>query len=192
MIPLFEQYVVTTLSPREFEKRFTDSSRLDVMKWCNQNLQYINQGRDRRVFDLGGNFVVKVAKNENGYAQNVAGQGLDVYGDAFLKIEQIGTDWQWVVYPKAEKITRKEFEQLSGIKFSQFKDMIQKIHDYHIWHKEVDIGFMDDYELIQDIDNVVGDTSAEYCTDLARITNWGRIGNRLVLVDMGTFGQMGQ
>jgi len=66
----------------------------------------IGSGSGRRVFDLENGYVVKVAKNKKGFAQNEAEYQISSASNSalFAKVLQISEDYRMLIMQKAEKI----------------------------------------------------------------------------------------
>ena len=68
--------------------------------------QYIGSGSCRDVFDLGNGYVIKVAKNKAGIAQNKSEYKISSYDDSdlFAKVIQTSNDFSLLIMQKANKI----------------------------------------------------------------------------------------
>ncbi len=66
----------------------------------------IGTGSGRTVFDLGNGFVIKVARNRRGIAQNKAEYHISSAIDSclFAKIQHVSEDYRFLIMVKAEKI----------------------------------------------------------------------------------------
>lgn len=124
---------------------------------------YIGSGSGRYVFDIGYGYVVKVAKNRKGFAQNKAEYQIASvdHSNIFAKILQVSDDYELLIMEKAEKIRSiadvwDYFHVKSSSEFYQLKEL-----------KEIS----SKYSLI--------------LPDLRRPANWGRINGRPVIIDYG-------
>ncbi|HKM34581.1 MAG TPA: hypothetical protein VJY54_07545, partial [Lachnospiraceae bacterium] len=96
-----------------------------------EKYRYIGSGSGRRVFDLENGYVVKVAKNIKGIAQNKVEYqiSLEDHTNLFAKITYVADDFQLLIMEKAELIqnisevwkyfdvkNKSEFLQLESIK----------------------------------------------------------------------------
>lgn len=139
----------------DFEQIILDISR--------QTYIYIGSGSGRRVFDLGNEYVVKVAKNKKGIAQNEAEYQISLINrsNLFAKISQVSEDFSLLIMEKADKIKKisdvwKYFNVKSNrglFKLEELKDISSK------------------YNLL--------------LQDLCRPANWGKINERPVIIDFG-------
>ena len=68
--------------------------------------RYIGSGSSRQVFDLGNGYVIKVAKNRAGIAQNKSEYIISSnnYSNLFAKVVQASKDFKLLIMQKADKI----------------------------------------------------------------------------------------
>jgi len=68
--------------------------------------RYIGSGSGREVFDLGNGYVIKVAKNRAGIAQNKSEYKISYNDDSnlFAKVIQVSNDFNLLIMQKANKI----------------------------------------------------------------------------------------
>jgi hypothetical protein len=68
--------------------------------------RYIGSGSSRDVFDLGNGYVIKVAKNLAGIAQNKSEYNISQYDDSglFAKVVQVSNDFKFLIMEKADNI----------------------------------------------------------------------------------------
>ena len=125
--------------------------------------RYIGSGSSRRVFDLGNGYVVKVAKNRAGIAQNKMEYKISLtdLSNLFAKVIQVSEDFYALIMEKADKIDNfsyvcNYFKARSIIEVLKLKE-IQDIH-YR-------------YNLL--------------LNDLCRTSSWGIINGRPVIIDYG-------
>ena len=124
---------------------------------------YIGSGSGRQVFDLRNGYVVKVAKNTAGIAQNKAEYKISFidYSNLFAKVIQASSDFRLLIMKKANKIYNissvwKYFNVTSKRELFNLKEL-QNIKKR--------------YDLLLD--------------DLDRVSSWGTINGRLVIIDYG-------
>ena len=125
--------------------------------------RYIGAGSARKVYDLDNGFVIKIARNIKGIAQNEA-EFLISNNDNYsllAKVYFISNDYRYLIMKKANNI-KSEGELLNYFKIKNKRELsnnkfIKEIHDRHnlVW------------------------------ADLYKFTSWGKIKNRLVLIDYG-------
>lgn len=125
--------------------------------------RFIGSGSGRRVFDLENGYVVKVAKNKRGVAQNEAEQQIALADDTdlFAKIAQVSDDHILLIMEKADKIRGisdvwKYFNVKSNRELFQLKELRESYSKYNL-----------------------------LLSDLSRSDNWGKIDEKLVIIDYG-------
>lgn len=127
------------------------------------NYNYINSGSGRRVFDLGNGYVVKVAKNQKGIAQNEVEYRIksDIDSYIFATILDTSKDYKYLIMEKADKI----------YSFSYI------LRYYHVNHMR---------ELLKrdDIQYAIH-THHLMPVDLYKLTNWGIVNEVPVIIDYG-------
>ena len=125
--------------------------------------RYIGAGSARKVYDLDNGFVIKIARNIKGIAQNEAEFLIsnDDNSSLLAKVYFISNDCRYLIMKKAN-VVKSERELLNYFKIENKKELssnkfIKEIHDRHnlVW------------------------------ADLYKFTSWGKIKNRLVLIDYG-------
>ena len=162
------------------------------MRYVQSHLKKIGDGSARRVYEIDNDHVLKLAKNKKGIAQNyVEGDwGLHRMYDILPElIEKDEEDDLWLIVKKADKITKKEFERLTGIKFSDFADSIRyelaRVSSPHVpWGKPEEYEDIIDNEFFQDL----VDMSVNFdfpSGDFERISSYGEIDNEPTVVDVG-------
>lgn len=88
------------------------------IKSANENLTRIGSGSGRIVYDIDGEKVFKLAKNQKGTAQNEAeiNIGTDYYTQSIVtKVYEYSEDYTWIIAEKAKKVSGKRIEELTGI-----------------------------------------------------------------------------
>lgn len=125
--------------------------------------QKIGTGSGRRVYQLDSEYVIKVAYNRKGYAQNAVEAYISQTDESelFAKIFYYSHDYHYLIMERAERINNYsiiyEYFHVRTVKelFSlpEFRDILNK------------------YNLL--------------IPDLCRPVNWGLIGSRPVIIDYG-------
>ncbi|MBB6625600.1 hypothetical protein H7E67_19560 [Clostridium gasigenes] len=98
--------------------------------------RYIGSGSGRKVFDLGNGYVIKVAKNIAGIAQNQVEYQISFNDNSnlFAKVIEVSGDFKFLIMKKADTINNfshvlkyfnvsnsREFIRLKGIQTIQWK-----------------------------------------------------------------------
>lgn len=125
--------------------------------------RYIGAGSARKVYDLNNGFVIKIARNIKGIAQNEAEFLIsnDDESSLFAKVYFLSDDYKYLIMEKANGI-KSEKEILNYFKIQNKKQLksnedIKEVHDK--------------YNLVW--------------ADLYKFTSWGKIKDKLVLIDYG-------
>lgn len=125
--------------------------------------RYIGSGSGRRVFDLDNGYVVKVAKNRKGIAQNQVEYkiALSDHSNLFAKILMVSKDYGLLIMEKADRIQSFSYV-FKYYNVKSFRELfrLEQIRDN-----------LSQYNLI--------------AKDLTRASNWGIVNNRPVIVDYG-------
>ncbi|ROR28339.1 hypothetical protein EDD66_105281 [Mobilisporobacter senegalensis] len=132
-------------------------------KFRNREYKYIAEGSGRRVYDLGNGYVVKVAKNPRGFAQNKVEYDIAKNSNLqiFATVLTVSDDFRYLIMERAERI-KNIYYVMNYFKVKNAREL------YHL--KELQ-DIARDYELI--------------LRDLGRASNWGQIKDRPVIVDYG-------
>jgi tRNA nucleotidyltransferase/poly(A) polymerase/2'-5' RNA ligase len=87
-------------------------------KYIDNYLQSVGSGTGRAVYDIDGNYVLKLAKNPKGIAQNEAEAGAGSYNDTehiVAKVIDEADDYSWLISEKGKKVTENRIKQITGI-----------------------------------------------------------------------------
>lgn len=123
----------------------------------------IGVGSGRLVFDLGNEYVVKVAKNIRGIAQNEAEYKIAVTSDTYLfaKILRASESFRFLIMEKTEKIQSISFVwNYFNVKSNKELFKIKELQDISRKYK---------LEI----------------RDLGRAKNWGQINGKPIIIDYG-------
>ena len=157
-------------------------------EYAERNLKHLSSGSSRIVYLTPGQTIVKLAKNDKGIAQNKAEANPQMKSKFLNKILSCAKNCAWIEVPFLDKITEKEFEKMTGLKFEDFGESIryalkdvsgntdkEKPKNF----KEVEKS--DIYKELKDI----GEKFKLMPGDLARISSWGAKNGNPVLIDAG-------
>lgn len=127
------------------------------------NYHYIGSGSGRKVFDLGNGYVVKVAKNNRGIAQNEAENHISSsdQSELFAKTIKVSDDFRMLIMEKADRIRD----------FSEVRKYFNVKTNRELFRLEEIKSVFPNHNLL--------------LNDLYRIANWGMINNRPVIIDYG-------
>lgn len=172
------------------------------LKYCKEHFgQVIGNGSSRVCFQIDDNWVLKLAKNEKGIAQNTEEGQYDYYRDTFdctPKINYDLSDMDNFTYIVAEYILPakpKDFIECLGIDFATLCSFLKwtnnqysRVKGFGAMNNERATNLIEDNEAIDDIYNYLIDYR-RIIGDFCRITNWGMVlreGNpTMVMLDNG-------
>lgn len=115
------------------------------------------------VYDIGSGYVVKVAKNKKGIAQNRAEYAISQKGESrlFARIHKVSQNFDMLVMEKAEKLEQFT-EVFEHYKVNSYIELF-RLPEFRKLTRE--------YGLLE--------------PDLRRNKNWGKINGRPVIIDYG-------
>lgn len=164
-----------------------------MLDYADSFLETLGTGSSRRAFLLSGKYVLKIALNEKGLAQNQA--EMDVFTNpqsqaVVAKVYSFDPKYQWLISDLVKPITDVgEFQQLSGIEWREFCDQVNR----GMKNKAVEPS---DDAFVKSVVNTAlknnllrgdiaqQDHSREASEDV--LSHWGKTpGGRLVLLDYG-------
>ncbi|MCE5221674.1 MAG: hypothetical protein LLF98_10535 [Clostridium sp.] len=125
--------------------------------------RYIGSGSGRKVFDLGNGFVIKVAKNQAGIAQNKTEYKISANdtSNLFAKVIDISNDFKLLIMQKAYKINNISYVW----KYFNVKSKRELLNSKELQN------IKRNYNLLLD--------------DISRRSSWGIINGRPMIIDYG-------
>lgn len=180
----------------------TDSEELSKMDKFAKRIRFVSEkypkiasGSSRVVFDINDKFVLKLAKNEKGIAQNETENDWVLqssYESIIAPIYKSADDGTWLVSFKAKKMTKSLFKAILGYSFDDFGRWLIYYYYEHNPNRYIRPSPVNQEleELISasefgfEIKNLMLDFDMPY-GDLVRISSYGELGGRVVLVDYG-------
>lgn len=157
-------------------------------EYAERNLKHLSSGSSRIVYLTPGKTIVKLAKNDKGIAQNKAECNPKMKSKYLNKILSCAKNHSWIEVPYLEKITEKDFEKMTGLKFNDFGESIR--YGLREVSGNTDKEKPDNFAEVEksDIYREVHDFGARFKLmpgDLARISSWGEKNGNPVLIDAG-------
>ena len=127
------------------------------------NYIYIGSGSSRNVFDLGNGYVMKVAKNIAGIAQNKSEYRISLIDSSnlFADVIRVSKGFDILVMRKAYRIKK-------------FSDIL----DYYKVRSQEELFNLEKFRNIQYKYNLL-------YGDLSRVSSWGIINGRPIIIDYG-------
>lgn len=158
------------------------------IEYAERNMERLSSGSSRMVFETSDGYILKLAKNEKGLAQN------GVESEPSMRTKHVNgaldsdPDDKWILAEKAEKITAEDFEKLTGLTFQEFSDAIsyglRNISGGSDVKKPKDFDKISENEFYHDIWSVASEHNL-LPGDLVRMSSFKKIEDRIVLVDAG-------
>lgn len=166
-------------------------SRLETFKervdYAEQHLKHLSSGSSRVIYVMDDGVVLKLAKNKKGLAQNKAEANPEIKSKYINKTLAADKDGIWKTSPYLEKITEKDFEELTGINFKDFGAALSYgLQDVAGDSEEKPKGFGEiaKSEIYKDL-VAIGKKWDLMPGDLERISSWCKDKDHPVVVDIG-------
>jgi hypothetical protein len=157
-------------------------------KYAENNLSHLSSGSSRIVYLTPGKTIIKLAKNDRGIAQNETEANPKMKSKYLNPLISSADNCAWIETHYLDKITEKEFEDMTGFDFEEFGSALRyglkdvSGNSGKEKPKNFDkISKSDIYKELQD----VGGRFKLMPGDLARISSWGTKDKRPVLIDAG-------
>lgn len=157
-------------------------------KYAENNLKHLSSGSSRIVYLTPGKTIIKLAKNDRGIAQNKAEANPKMKSKYLNPILGYAKNYAWIEVPYLEKITAREFKDMTGLEFDDFGEAlrfglkdISGNSDTEKPKKFEEVAKSDIYKEVRDI----GEKFKLMPGDLARISSWGVKDKHPVLIDAG-------
>jgi len=162
-------------------------------QYAEKNLTHLSSGSSRIVYLTPGKTIVKVAKNDKGIAQNKAEANPEMKSKFLNEILGHATNYAWIETCYLDKITTKQFEEMTGIPFSDFDEAIRfglkNVSDNKDLTKPKNFDRVSDSEVYKEMKRV-GERFKLMPGDIARISSWGTKDDRPILIDAGLTAQV--
>ena len=167
------------------EKLETYSAR---KKYAEKNLRHLSSGSARIVYLTPEKTVVKLAKNDKGLAQNKAECNPKMKSKFLNPVIKHASNYAWMETHYLDKITGKQFEEMTGIPFSDFDEAIRfglkNVSENTGLTKPKNFDQVKNSEIYKEMKRI-GEQFKLLPGDLARISSWGTKDGRPVLIDAG-------
>ncbi len=157
-------------------------------KYAEQNLEHLSSGSSRIVYLTPSKTIIKLAKNDKGIAQNKAEANPGMKSKYLNPIISCAKNHSWCETHYLEKITEKEFQEMTKLNFDDFGDSLRYGLKGVSGNKDIEkpenfekVSESDIYKELRDI----GEKFKLLPGDIARISSWGTKDGRPVLIDAG-------
>lgn len=157
-------------------------------KYAERNLKHLSSGSSRIVYSTPKNTIVKLAKNDKGIAQNKAEANPKMKSKFLNEIIDYADNYSWIETHYLDKITPKQFEEMTGLDFDDFGEAIRyglrDVSRNTDMEKPENFDKVEKSEIYKDL-KAVGEKFKLMPGDLARISSWGTKDGKPVLIDAG-------
>lgn len=158
------------------------------VQYAKSKLKKLGEGSSRIVFDLNDGYVLKLAKNIKGQEQNSIENDPELQKTKLVPlVKNSHKEDVFLISEKASPIKEKEFQSISKINFKDFSETLKlnkKLDDGKI--EEIPEKYKDvlENEFYQEVYNLMNNFDFSP-GDLGRISSWGILNNKLVVLDSG-------
>jgi len=181
---------IAVISDEKLKMLAAQPSYAAKMRYANSVFKKLKAGSSRIVYDYSPDLVLKMAKNEKGLAQNRVESDNFLqtnYKDLVANVIDSDPNDIWILSEKATKIAPSRFRSLTGIDFKEFCNYLyahNPVAPPKIKTPIANEEQLDDNPFIQEILDMMGNFQMPY-GDLSRISSWGEVKGRAVLIDYG-------
>jgi len=158
------------------------------IEYAERNMKRLSSGSSRMVFETSDGYIVKLAKNEKGLAQNGVESSPSMRSKHVNGAIESDAEDIWIMAEKADKLSVEEFEDLTDISFDDFSQAImydlRNLSKSTSSKKPKNFDEISKNEFYKDIHRV-GSKYNLIPGDLSRISSFKKIKDRVVLVDSG-------
>jgi len=157
-------------------------------KYAERNLKHLSSGSSRIVYLTPQKTIIKLAKNDKGIAQNKAEANPNMRSKYLNQIISCAKNFAWCETHYLEKIAEKDFEQMTGLKFSEFGDSLRfglkEVSGNKDMEKPENFDKVSESDIYKELKDI-GERFKLLPGDLARISSWGTKDGHPVLIDAG-------
>jgi len=157
-------------------------------EYAEDNLKHLSSGSSRIVYLSPKKTIIKLAKNDKGIAQNKAEANPKMKSKFLNEILGYDQKYSWIETHYLEKITTKQFKEITGLDFDDFGDSIRyglkKVSGNTDLEKPENFDKVEKSEIYKEMRRI-GSQFKLMPGDLARISSWGVKDNHPVLIDAG-------
>lgn len=170
---------------KNLERLETYSAR---KKYAEKNLKHLSSGSSRIVYLTPSKTIIKLAKNDKGIAQNKAEANPKMKSKFLNEIIKHADNYAWIETHYLEKITVKQFREMTGLDFDDFGEAVRfglkDVSGNTGLTKSKNFDKIQKSEIYKEMRRI-GERFKLMPGDLARISSWGTKGEHPVLIDAG-------
>ena len=154
------------------------------IKIAKENFQELGEGSARFVFKIDDKFIIKLAKDEKGIAQNKFESSIK--SPITAKIFYKDPEDSWIICQFAEKLSEKEFKEFTKFSLKDFYSALSyKMNmDSYSVEKPENYDILNENEFFNEVLALVLNNDLQI-GDLQYIDSWGKIDNKPKLIDFG-------
>jgi hypothetical protein len=156
--------------------------------YAEDNLKHLSSGSSRLIYLTPVKTVIKLAKNDKGLAQNKVESNPEMTSPFLNKTIKHASNYAWMETHYLDKITSKEFEEMTGISFADFDEAIRfglkNVSENTGLKKPKNFDQVAKSEIYKEMKRV-GEKYRLLPGDIARISSWGSKDGHPVLIDAG-------
>ena len=156
--------------------------------YAEKNLEHLSSGSSRIVYLSPKKTIIKMAKNDKGMAQNKAEANPKMKSKYLNEILGHTPNYSCIETHYLDKITTKEFEKMTGLKFDDFGEAIRyglkNVSGNSDLEKPENFDKVEKSEIYKEMKRI-GEAFKLMPGDLARTSSWGTKDGRPVLIDAG-------
>lgn len=174
---------------QQMDMKKTFSGRKNLLE--TMGLKKLGEGSGRTAYQFNEDIVIKVAKNPKGQAQNEVESNLFPISPVLNKVFHTGEEDTWLSCCYAQRVSRSLFKKETGMNFESFSHTLKQ-YGAELKDQEWIDGKLEREEalkveshpfFLQVVDLLA---TTELATgDLARITSYGSVEDRVVVIDYG-------
>lgn len=187
----YQFYKIAVLSDPRLQQLSTQPSFAARIRFADTNFKKIRAGSGRIAYEYSPDLVLKLAKNEKGIQQNITendGFIQEQYSDIVANVIDSDPNNLWIVSQKASKITPTELKNFLGADLNELRyyleDRINPNKSYLPKPSEELKNKLDNNELINELLDMMINFDMPV-GDIVRLSSWGKVGNKIVLLDYG-------
>lgn len=184
-------YLFYSFATKDLRKILHEIENMETYKdrkeCAEKNLEHLSSGSSRIVYKSLDGTIIKLAKNDKGIAQNKAEANPKMKSNFLNEIIDKADNYSWIETHYLDKITPKDFEDMTGLDFDDFGKAIR----YGL--KDVADGSNEKPKHFEDVEKSeiykemkkIGEKFKLMPGDIARISSWGTRNGKPVLIDAG-------
>jgi len=157
-------------------------------EYAEKNLKHLSSSSSRIVYSTSKDTIIKLAKNDKGIAQNKAECNPKMKSKFLNEVIGHATNYSWMETHYLDKITAKEFNEMTGLDFDDFGESIRyglkNVSGNTDKEKPANFDKVSESEIYKEMFRI-GKEFKLMPGDLARISSWGTKDGRPVLIDAG-------